>query len=150
MKIHYLASFLFVGGVLFLGAAKLQTSATTSLKVVEHAATDTVTDTGASGDSVGDILTFANEVYDEANAQKVGSDNGHCLRTVVGKAWECFWTLLLSDGQLTVEGPYYDTQDSMLAITGGTGAYEGARGQMTLHARNAAGSEYDFVYEIMK
>jgi len=82
LKIHYLASFLFVGGVLFLGAAKLQTSATTSLKVVEHAATDTVTDTGASGDSVGDILTFANEVYDEANAQKVGWDNGYCFRTV--------------------------------------------------------------------
>ena len=60
--------------------------------VVERAATDAVTDTGAAGDSVGDILTFANEVYDEANAGMIGSDNGWCVRTVVGKAWECFWT----------------------------------------------------------
>ena len=63
------------------------------LAVVERAATDTVTDTGDKGDTVGDILTFANEVYDEANAKLVGHDNGWCVRTVVGKAWECFWTL---------------------------------------------------------
>ena len=148
MKIHYLTPFVLVGAILFLGAARVQTSTSSTVKFVEHATTDTVTDTGASGDSVGDILTFANDVYDEANAQKVGGDNGDCLRTVVGQAWECFWTLQLAEGQITVEGPYYDTKDSMLAITGGTGAYTNARGQMTLHARDAKGSEYDFVYEI--
>jgi len=150
MKIHYLASFVFVGAILFLGAAKFQNGSSTTLKVVEHADTDTVTDTGAAGDSVGDILTFANEVYDEANAQKVGTDNGYCARTVTGAAWECFWTLTLSDGQITVEGPFYDTADSVLAITGGTGAYAGARGEMSLHARDAKGSEYDFAYTLMK
>ena len=45
----------------------------TRLAVVERAATDVVTDTGDSGDTVGDILTFANEVYDEANANEVGT-----------------------------------------------------------------------------
>jgi allene oxide cyclase len=34
------------------------------LKITEHATTDAVTDTGASGDSAGDILTFANEVFE--------------------------------------------------------------------------------------
>ena len=43
-------------------------------------------------------------------------------------------------GSLVVEGPFYDTADSDLAITGGTGAWATARGQMHLHARNAAGS----------
>ena len=33
---------------------------------------------------------------------------------------------------MTVEGPFYDTRDSVLAITGGTGAYANARGQMEL------------------
>ena len=119
-----------------------------ALTVVEHATTDAVTDTGASGDSAGDILTFANEVFDAGNATSVGADNGWCVRTVPGKAWECFWTLSLKDGQITVEGPFLDAGDSILAVTGGTGAYAGARGEMKLHARDAKGSEYDFVYAL--
>lgn len=121
-----------------------------TLRVVEHADTDVVTDTGAKGDSVGDVLTFANKVFDAANTRQIGTDNGHCLRTVVGQAWECFWTLSLNNASLTVEGPFYDSKDSVLAITGGTGAYIGAKGEMHLHARNAKGSEYDFVYKILR
>ncbi len=120
------------------------------LTLVERASTDTVTDTGAEGDSAGDILTFTNEIYDQANATKVGEDNGWCVRTAAGKAWECFWTTTLKDGQITVEGPYYDDRDSVLAVTGGTGAYNGARGEMTLHARDAAGSAYDFGYRLRR
>ena len=48
-----------------------------------HATTDAVTDTGASGD----ILTFANEVYDADDKNKIGTDQGICFRTVPGKAW---------------------------------------------------------------
>ena len=120
------------------------------LTVVERATTDVVTDTGAEGDSVGDILTFANEVYDESNATRVGQDNGWCMRTAVGKAWECFWTLTLDQGQITVAGPFYDAGDSMLAVTGGTGAYAGVRGEMKLHARDAQGSAYDFAYSLIR
>lgn len=120
------------------------------LKLVERAATDVVTDIGDKGDSVGDVLTFANAVFDEANAKEVGSDNGWCIRTAVGKAWECFWTLTLTDGQITVAGPFLDSGDSVLAVTGGTGAYAGVRGQMTLHARNPEGSEYDFGYDLIR
>lgn len=114
---------------------------------VERATTDAVTDLGAKGDSVGDLLTFANEIYDEHNEKLVGQDNGWCIRTVVGKAWECYWTLSLEGGQLSVAGPFLDAGDSVLAVTGGTGKYYGARGEMKLHARNAQGSEYDFVYK---
>ncbi|MEZ5831877.1 MAG: allene oxide cyclase family protein [Dongiaceae bacterium] len=121
-----------------------------TLKVVERATTDAVTDLGDKDDSAGDVLTFANDVYDEGNANKVGSDNGWCIRTVPGKAWECFWTLSLADGQLTVEGPFLDAGDSMLAVTGGTGKYAGARGDMKLHARNPEGSEYDFIYNLIQ
>ena len=118
--------------------------------VIEHAETDTVTDVGASGDSVGDILTFANKLFDEDNLTQVGTDNGFCLRTVAGEAWECLWTVSLADGQITVEGPFYDKMDSVLAITGGTGFYRGARGQMAMHARDPAGTEYDLRYEILR
>ena len=122
-------------------------SETENAAYVERATTDTVTDLGAKGDSVGDLLTFANEIYDEHNEKLVGQDNGWCIRTVVGKAWECYWTLSLEGGQLSVAGPFLDAGDSVLAVTGGTGKYYGARGEMKLHARNAQGSEYDFVYK---
>ena len=62
--------------------------------------TDTTTNTGASGDSVGDILTFANDVFDAADATKVGTDNGYCLRTVKGAAFECNWTTFLAGDAL--------------------------------------------------
>lgn len=129
-------------------AAAASASAGEVISVVEHADTDAVTDTGAKGDSAGDVLTFANPVFDKANKAQVGTDQGYCVRTVVGKAWECNWTMSLKDGQITVEGPFLDTGDSVLAITGGTGKYAGARGQMRLHARDAKGTAYDFAYEL--
>jgi allene oxide cyclase len=118
------------------------------LKLVERATTDAVLDLGATGDSPGDVLTFGNEVYDAENKNKLGSDNGWCIRTVAGKAWECFWTLFLQDGQITVAGPFMDGADSLLAVTGGTGKYKNTRGEMSLHARDAQGTAYDFVYRL--
>lgn len=118
----------------------------TKLALVERATTDAVTDLGAKGDSAGDVLTFANPIYDAKNEKELGSDNGWCMRTVAGKAWECFWTLSLADGQITVEGPFLDGKDSVLAVTGGTGKYVNARGEMNLHSRDEKGTEYDFVY----
>lgn len=117
--------------------------------VVERAATDAVSVHGGSAaDNVGDILTFANEVFDAANKTKLGSDQGYCVRVVVGKAFECHWTLTLAKGQITVDGPFLDAGDSMMAVTGGAGAYSGARGEMKLHARDAKGSAYDFTYRL--
>jgi Allene oxide cyclase len=118
------------------------------LRLVERATTDAVTDLGAKDDSVGDLLTFANDVYDQANKTKAGSDQGYCVRVAAGKSWECWWTLFVEGGQLTVQGPFMDKGDSVLAITGGTGKYAHASGQMKLHSRDEKGSEYDFVYEI--
>ena len=135
-------------GVGLAGAAHLRAGEMKTMTLVERATTDAVTDLGATGDSVGDILTFANDVYDASNATKVGTNQGFCARVAVPVSWECFWTLTVADGQLTVEGPFYDAGDSVLAITGGTGAYKAARGQMKLHTRNKEGTEYDFLYEV--
>src|ERR1700730_14335103 len=119
------------------------------IQLVEHADTDATLDLGAKGDSVGDLLTFANPVYDATNKTKVGSDQGYCVRVIAGKSWECFWTVLLENGQITVEGPFYDTGDSVMAITGGTGKYAGAKGGMKLHPRDSKGSSYEFSYELL-
>jgi allene oxide cyclase len=118
------------------------------IHVIEHATSDTVTDTGAAGDSAGDILTFANDVYDAGDAHKVGSDQGYCIRTEAGISWECNYTTFLPRGQIVVEGPFYDAADSTFAITGGTGAYRNARGQLALKSRNG-GTEFDFIFHVI-
>jgi allene oxide cyclase len=121
-----------------------------TVTVVERATTDAVTNGDAAHDVAGNILTFANEVYDRTNTTKVGTDQGSCTRIVVGKSWECTWTTFLPGGQITVEGPFYDdARNSTLAITGGTGAYRNVRGQMDLKYRNPAGTEFDFVFHLI-
>ena len=47
-----------------------------------------------------------------------------------------------------MEGPFYDAKDSVLAITGGTGAYSRARGVMHLHTRNEAGTLITFRFDV--
>jgi allene oxide cyclase len=117
--------------------------------VVERPVGETTVDLGAKGDSVGDLLVFANKVYDPANKTQLGSDQGYCVRTVVGKSWECFWTLTLKGGQITVEGPFMDEGDSLMVVTGGSGKYAGAKGSMKLHPRDPTPTGYDFTYDLL-
>jgi len=119
------------------------------IKVVERPVGETTVDLTAKGDSIGDMLVFANGIFDAGNKTQIGSDQGYCVRTVVGKSWECFWTLTLKAGQITVEGPFLDEGDSLMAITGGTGKYTGAKGSMKLHPRDATPTGYDFTYDLL-
>jgi allene oxide cyclase len=129
------------------GGADPGSSPGKTIHVVERATTDTVTDLGPAGDSAGDLLTFANEIYDGANIHKVGTDQGYCVRTEVGKSWECNYTTFLAEGQITVEGPFFDAGDSTFAITGGTRAYRNARGSLELKVRSA--TEFDFIFNVI-
>ena len=71
-------------GWVFLTA--LPAAAAEHLVVVERPVGETTVDLGAKGDSVGDLLVFANKVYDASNKTRVGSDQGYCIRTIVGKS----------------------------------------------------------------
>ncbi len=131
------------------GSAVAQISGGSTVHVIEHAVTDTVVHSGGTGhDHTGDTLTFHNQVFDSKDKRRVGHDQGFCVRiSPTEGTYECMWTTFLAHGQLTVEGPFYDKKNSVLAITGGTGAYRSARGEMTLLSRNA-GKEYDFIFHI--
>ena len=118
-----------------------------TITVIEHATTDTTTDTGAAGDSAGDILTFANEVFDRTDSNAVGMSQGYCVRLKPGEFYECNWTNLLPGGNIVVEGPFYDAKDSVVAITGGTGRYRKARGTMKLESREG-GAKFAFIFHI--
>ena len=117
----FLAARVLIFAVVNATAGSSRSNEGATIHVIEHADTDAVTN--GSGDSVGNILTFANPVFDSSNTNKVGSDQGYCVRIEVGESWECVWTTFLAGGQITVEGPFLDTADSTLAVTGGTGAY---------------------------
>jgi len=127
-------------------AAKLRKPVT--VHVIEHARSDTVIDTGKAGDTTGDLLTFHNPVFDAADATRAGRDQGQCIRIVAGASWECTWTTFLPGGHITVEGPFFDTRDSVVAVTGGTGIYRNARGAMLLESR-AGGTKFDFVFRLV-
>jgi hypothetical protein len=118
------------------------------IHVVERPVSDQVIDIGAKGDSPGDQLPFANPIYDASNSHRVGSDQGNCVRASATQGrWECMWTTFLGGGQITVEGPFLDSKvNDVLAITGGTGAFRNARGQMVLHVR--ADGNFDFVFAL--
>jgi len=136
-----------------LASAGLLTAPTASadpavLTFIEHASTDAVHAIGPKADNAGDILTFANDVYDASNTDKVGTDQGICIRVIPGVSWDCRWTLNLAEGQLMVQGPFYDKANSVLAIVGGTGQYATARGDMQLNHIVPDDSSYQFVYQL--
>ena len=119
-----------------------------TIHVIEHAITDAEAPGVGGADVKGNPLTFVNPVYNPANTKKVGHDEGFCTRLSVKPGiWECLWTTFLKGGQITVQGPFYDTKNSVLSITGGTGAYRTSRGQMSLLSRNG-GKEYDFIFHL--
>jgi allene oxide cyclase len=129
------------------GTASASNSSRSTVHVIEHADTD-----GIFGglDHAGSILTFHNPVYNQADTKQVGSDQGDCVR--IDKAtgtWECRWTTFLTGGQITVEGPFNDTSATVLSITGGTGVYSQARGQMKLISING-GVKYHFIFELSR
>lgn len=144
-----LASLGLVGGVASAVAGE-------TLHVVEREAADTTIHLGAKGetDSKGDMIVFANPIFDSTNTHQLGIVQGTCVRVIVAKSWECFFTLALATDRITLEGPYADTGESVFAITGGTGRYVGAKGQMSLRVRaskplpNGAVPTYDMIYDI--
>ena len=135
-------------GVFAQDATPVATTAVdaSTLIVVERATTDTVIDQGEEGDSIGDLLAFGNAVYDEGNENEVGTSQGSCVRTVPGQSWECMFSIVLDEGQISVAGPFYDAGPSVFSITGGTGAYSTARGQMRLEAISE--TEFRFTFEL--
>ena len=116
--------------------------------VVERALSDTLIDLGEPGETIGDMNVFANPIYDETNTTQIGSNQGFCILTNPGVAFECSWTLFLEDGQLTVQGPVNaDGSNSFLTITGGTGAYAGVSGQMLFETLDPEENTQLFTYE---
>jgi hypothetical protein len=119
----------------------------TRIHMIEVPATDVVIDTGAEGDTSGDLLTFHN-VLKDTKRKVAGKDQGQCVRIDPSAGtWECEWTNWLKDGQISVSGPFNDNHGTVLTITGGTGVYRNARGTMELKFRD--NGNFDFVFHVL-
>jgi len=88
-----------------------------------------VTDTGESGDSVGDILTFDQPLLDAA-MNTIGNNSGFCIRTRIEHSFQCQWTLTFDNGSVQVAGREFDQGTSTISIVGGTGDFAGITGDM--------------------
>lgn len=121
------------------------------LTFIQRPLSGIITDVGFPDvDSVGDLMTWSNKVYDQDNKIELGRDNGWCIRTAVGQYWECTWTLILADGRIMAAGTADDGVDFDLAVMGGTGAYIGVTGQMSHQKADQHGNLIRFVYDLRR
>jgi hypothetical protein len=88
--------------------------------------------------SGGDMHVFTSRVFDEANA-RVGRLYAQCITVRAGRSFkravfQCSATIELPDGTIALNTAFRGNQrdeDVLTAVTGGTGAYEGARGSIS-------------------
>lgn len=86
-------------------------------------------DRGEPGDSVGDMLVFDQPLLD-GDGNRIGTNNGTCIRTRPGYSFQCHWTLNLANGSIHVTGREFDRGTSLISIVGGTGEYTSIMGEM--------------------
>jgi allene oxide cyclase len=95
-------------------------------------------DFGAKGDTLGDYFVFTHKLL--RRGERVGHVGGQCTIVVSAVAGaesepQCVVTASLPGGQITTQvliGPHGATGDIVQAITGGTGRYSGAEGELLI------------------
>lgn len=103
---------------------------------------------------VGNQILTTDDVY--RHARKVGHDAGVCQVVAdlgqAGARFQCVATVSLPEGQLTVQGlptlTETGTRPFALAITGGTGAYRTAHGQVQITP--VSGTEQHYTLTIIR
>jgi hypothetical protein len=99
----------------------------------------TFVDTGKPGPSVGDVVVARDGVNRESGAP-AGTFTQVCTLVAVGinpltSTYECSGSITLPDGTITMQGPFVPAAaEQSAAVTGGTGAYRTARGEVAIRA----------------
>ncbi|XP_010425230.1 PREDICTED: allene oxide cyclase 3, chloroplastic-like, partial [Camelina sativa] len=87
---------------------------------------------------LGDLVPFTNKLYTGDLKKRVGITAGLCVLIQhvpekSGDRFEASYSFYFGDyGHLSVQGPYLTYEDTFLAVTGGSGIFEGAYGQVKL------------------
>jgi allene oxide cyclase len=125
---------------LVIGAGALaSTSSGTGARtftVIEKSTSGTYVDLGPKGFGPGDEFTFASDFWNTARTKKVGHSNGYCVVLSTTRD-HCVATARFHGGTLEAAGGnLLAAEDFKLAITGGTGRFIGANGQVSIHSIN--------------
>uniref|UniRef100_A0A1J3JEE1 allene-oxide cyclase n=1 Tax=Noccaea caerulescens TaxID=107243 RepID=A0A1J3JEE1_NOCCA len=87
---------------------------------------------------LGDLVPFTNKLYTGDLKKRVGITAGLCVLIQhvpekSGDRFEANYSFYFGDyGHLSVQGQYLTYEDTFLAVTGGSGIFEGAYGQVKL------------------
>lgn len=130
-----------IGATLLLGAMIAGTTLTVAsaggneveLRFRAKTTEQTFLDLGEKGNSLGDQFIFHDVL--RQRGQRVGHDGGVCTTTSVElNQAQCLVTAWLPEGQITIQGLITETgeppQRFVFAVTGGTGQYQGASGEV--------------------
>ncbi|XP_047974484.1 allene oxide cyclase, chloroplastic-like [Salvia hispanica] len=89
--------------------------------------------------SLGDLVPFSNKVYTGDLKKRAGITAGLCIlikheEEKKGDRYEAIYSFYLGDyGHIAVQGPYLTYEDTELAVTGGSGIFQGVYGHVKLH-----------------
>ncbi len=102
------------------------------IRVLSITDEETFVDTGDAGPSLGDQFVFSSTL--KKHGEEVGHTGAACTLTSLERSEShCVGTAWFEDGQITVQGLVSEEASRFtIAITGGTGAYEGASGEVTV------------------
>ena len=120
-----------VAGTIAYGQDAAQ-PASRQLQYYVHFSPFTLVDVGAKGPSRGDQIVSSDQIFAQSG-RKVGRDTQACVITKLSPLEaECTLTFVFADGTITAQYMGRQPPHKIAAVTGGTGRYIGARGQMTL------------------
>jgi hypothetical protein len=137
-----LAAVLSVAALALAGTASAHTGShdrTIELTEAHAQLQPTFVDTGKPGPSVGDLVIARDGVL-RKNGAPAGTFTQACTLVELGgnpltSTYECSGSIALEDGTITMQGPFVPAQaEQAAAITGGTGAYASARGEIVVRA----------------
>lgn len=89
--------------------------------------------------ALGDLVPFTNKLYSGSLDKRLGISAGICILIQHvpernGDRYEAIYSFYFGDyGHISVQGPYLTYEESYLAVTGGSGVFEGAYGQVKLN-----------------
>ncbi|XP_054809141.1 allene oxide cyclase, chloroplastic-like [Prosopis cineraria] len=94
---------------------------------------------GKTENSLGDLVPFSNKLYSGDLQKRIGITSGLCVLIQhvpdkKGDRYEAIYSFYFGDyGHISIQGPYLTYQDTVLAVTGGSGIFEGVQGHVKLH-----------------
>jgi allene oxide cyclase-like protein len=132
-KLGALAGILLLSAIVAGASLSVASAGETELRFRAKTTEQEFVDLGEKGESLGDQFIFHDVL--RQGGERVGHDGGVCTLTSLDLSQsQCVVTAWLADGQITAQGLIEPTGEFperfVFAITGGTGAYEGASGEV--------------------